>query len=175
MANELIWVVVYAKPPKSQLAPLFDERARAGAEVMRPRRFKQAQQMAIRDRIVVHFGGPWGSDPRIQHLVLAGCVKEAARPLTLQDAEHYPRLIALTAEGFPGFPRDLTDRESVERQGIIFYEWHAPPPTVGYLPIPYAPPMPSNNFIPLRPGQPAYHQVRDWWRQVVPKGKCGNR
>ena len=167
MVSDVIWVVIYAKPPNAPLRPIFNERTRMGADMMYIRRFGQSKAMAQGDRVVIHFGGPRGSDPYAQYLVQAGYVTETARPLNLQDVQNFRTLLNLTCEGFPHFQ---TDVRLLPLQGIIRYQLFEPPAGVRPLPRPYPPPKPGQNFIRLTPEHPAYPQIDSWWHQVVPKG-----
>ncbi len=171
MVSTVIWVVIYAKPPNGPLRLLFDERTRVGADMMYIRRFGQARAMAVGDRVVIHFGGPRGSDPYAQYIVQAGCVKEAAMPITQQDAQNLRALLDFTHQGFPHFQ---TDMPLLGQQGIIFYHLFSPPPGVETLPRPYPPPKRGDNFIRLLPEHLAYPQIDSWWRKIVPKGHCGS-
>jgi hypothetical protein len=171
MVSSVIWVVIYARPRREvRLRPLFNERARVSADMMYPRRFSQATAMAKGDRVVIHFGGPKGSDPWAGCLVQAGCVKEPPRNLNQQDAQEFKPLLDLTCEMFPYFQ---TDPGLFERQGIIFYQLFNPPPGVRILPRPYPPPMPGMNFKRFLPEDPEYQQIDAWWHAVVPRGQCG--
>ena len=174
MVTEVIWVVVFAVPPAGGLRNIFEVRDRLRADVMYDTRRKQALAMQVWDRIVVHFGGPKGSDPWAQHLIRAGCVKQGARNLSPQDEKGtLGELFSLTRQMFP----------FGEITGVMFYEWFAPPPEVGPLPRPYQAPKPGKNFIELSPSHPAYadreayreayRKVDEWWRRVVPRGHCG--
>ena len=164
MASEVIWVVVFAVPPAGSLAKIFEVRDHLRSDVMRETRHEQAKALQVGDRMVAHFGGPVGTHPWAQHLVRAGCVKEAARSLTAQDEDGaLAKLISLTRQTFPF--GQLT--------GTIVYDWYAPPSEVGPLPRPYRAPKPGNNFICLSPDHPAYRQVDEWWRRVVTRGRCG--
>lgn len=171
MVSSVIWVVIYAKPPNAGLYPIFQERSRVGADMMYPRHFAQARALAQRDRVVVHFGGPAGSNPYAQHLVLAGCVRNVARSLHQQDAQMFPNLFFLAAQGFPFFPQSPSALTGEE--GIIFYELYDPPPSVRPLPRPYPPPKRGDNFKPkLVPDDFIYQVVDAWWHSIVPKGCC---
>ena len=172
MLNSIIWVVLFARPRKDlSLRPLYNERIRVGADMMYLRRFSQAKGMSVGDRVIVQYGGPKGSDPLAQYLVQAGCVEEAARNLTQRDAEKYKTLLGLTCEMFPEFQ---TAPGLFERQGIIKYRLFTPPPNVTPLFRPYPQPMPGDNFKQFLPGSPEHPLLDDWWRNVVPKGECGN-
>lgn len=164
LTESTIWVVIYAKPSNGILRPLFAERTKVGADMMDPRRFAQSKAMKTGDRIAIHFGGPRGSDILAQHLVQAGYVKEAARPLTQEDIRQYSLLVNLTKQAFPFFQ---TDPSLLERQGIVFYQLFEPPEQIGPLPRPYLPPKLGDNFIKLVPSDPVYRQVNNWWRSVV--------
>jgi hypothetical protein len=173
MVSKVIWVFIYARPRREvPLKPLADERARVGAELMYIRRFRQALALSKGDRVVIHFGGPRGSDPFAGHLVRAGCVEEPARPLTQSDARDpgLKRLLDLTIQMFPDFQ---TAPGLFERQGIIRYRLFDPPPGVSPLPRPFPPPRPGMNFIRLMPEDPEYQVVDPWWHAVVPRGCCG--
>lgn len=166
LTESTIWVVIYAKPYNGSLRPLLNERTNVGADMMYPRRFAQSKAMKNGDRIAVHFGGPRGSDALAQHLVQAGYVKETARPLNQEDIRRYSLLTELTKAAFPFFQMDPS---LLARQGIIFYQLFEPTEQVGPLPRPYLPPKVGDNFIKLIPGDPVYHQVNNWWCNVVLK------
>ena len=171
MLSSVIWVVIYARPRREvPLRPLIDERARVGADLMYSKRFQYARALVEGDRVVVHFGGPSGSDPLAQHLVQAGCVIEVARPLNQRDLQQFGTLLKLTIEMFPHFQ---TTPGLLERQGIIRYRLFSPPPGVRPLPRPYLQPMPGMNFKRLLPEDPEYPQVDAWWGAVVPSDHCG--
>ena len=171
MVSSVIWVVIYARPkPDVRLRPLVDERLRVGADMMYIRRFQDAKKMAKGDRLVIHFGGPKGSDPWAQHLVQAGCVKEPARNLNQRDVQEFRTLLDLTCKMFPDFQ---TAQGLLERQGIIFYQLFNPPPGIRILPRPYPQPRAGDNFKHFLPEDPEYPQIDAWWHAVVPIGQCG--
>lgn len=171
MLDSPIWVVVFAKPPNAPLGPIMEERLRLGVDMMYVNRFEEAKALPLGGRVVWHFGGPRGSDRRAQYLVGAGCVQESARPLTQEDTRRFRHLLDLTKEGFPHFQ---IESPLLERQGIMTFEIFQPLPDAGFLPRPFLPPKPGQNFLQMRPSAPEYGQIDGWWRKVVPKGHCGN-
>ena len=167
MISTVIWVVVWAKPEKGvPLRPLVDERFEVGADMLYPKRFKQALDISAGDRLVFHFGGPSGSDHQAQHFVRAGCLKNV-RPITQQDTQHYGNLLRLIRQMFPKF-------KIHPEHGIMFFDSFPPPPNIGILRRPCRQPNQGNNFIALLPTHAGYKETDEWWRKVVPKGCCDN-
>ena len=166
----VIWVVVNSAHEVKYIEQLIDERVRSGADMMYPRRFKQARACLLPgDRVVMHFGGRTRSHPKAQHLVAAGYVKSAPKRLTYSDAGRFPRLWDLSVKAFKWFPRKASE---ITGYGIIWYDLY-PCEAREVLPLRrrYRQPRVTESFIPLYAGDPIYEEVADWWYHVAPLGR----
>lgn len=165
----VIWVVINTAHEVKLTEQLIDERVRSGADMMYPRRFKQARACLLpEDRVVMHFGGRAGTHPKAQHLVAAGYVKGPAKRLTYADASQFPRLWDLSVKAFKSFPSKASEMGGY---GVILYqldscEAREVPP----LRRRYRQPRVAESLIPLYPGDPVYEEVAEWWYRVAPLG-----
>jgi len=134
---------------------LTEQRVKSGVDIQAPKRFSRARKILVPGtRIAMHQGGAysWRAKYGSAQLIAAGTAKAVGLPLT--EADKGEEDYALTKKYYPSKP--LVGKAIYEFR--CFAKKPLPKEDVSYNP------GRGDNFIELKPDDPGYAVLDEWWR-----------